>query len=158
MEKKRLLVLYSIFGITVSIATCVILSYAQIRTEKREVLLTTSFTIEAGEQKFKAFYLSSPAEGFLIHYNVSIGSIKFSPWPASSFEDSLGYIDHYINETTVEKRQVWFFEGNNGGVGCSVGDTDQVWYIQFYNEDPYAKEVNIQITRFWHVPIYQSWT
>ncbi len=157
MKKKRLLI-YSIFSLTVFVATCVILSYAQIRAEKREVLLIASFTIEAGERKFKAFYLSAPADGFFIDYNVSIGSIKFSPWPASSFEDSLGYFDYYINETTVEKRQVWFFEGNNGCVGGSVGDADQVWYIQFYNEDSYEKEVHIQVTKFWEVPIYQSWT
>ncbi len=121
--------------------------------EKKEVLLTTSFTIGPKEQKFKAFYLSAPAEEFEIEFNVSRGSIKFSPWQACMFEESLGYFDYYINETTVEKRQVWFFEGNNGTAGCSIdpiNDTNQIWYIHFYNEDSYEKEVHIQVTKVWH--------
>ena len=104
--------------------------------EKKEVLLTTSFTIGPKEQKFKAFYLSAPAEEFEIEFSVS-----------------RGYFDYYINETTVEKRQVWFFEGNNGTAGCSIdpiNDTSQIWYIHFYNEDSYEKEVHIQVTKVWH--------
>jgi len=128
--------------------------YAQaLSVDRKQVLLTTSFKIGAKEQKFKAFYLSAPAEEFLIDFNVSMGSIKFSPWQASLFENSLGYFDYYINETTVEKHQVWFFEGNNGTAGCGIDpikDTNQIWYIHFFNEDSYEKEVYIQITKVWH--------
>ena len=113
-------------------------AYAQAASaEKREVLLATTFNIGAQEQKFKAFYLSAPAKEFDIEFNVSSGSIKFSPWQTSLFEQSLGYFD-YHNGTAVEKRQVWFFEGNNGTAGCivdSTKDVNQVWYILFFNED-----------------------
>jgi len=124
-------------------------------TERREVLLTTSFTIGGQEQKVKAFYLSAPAEGFDITFNVSKGSIKFSPFPAELFEDSLGYFEHYINETTVEMVQPWFFEGNNGTAGSSTEDVNQVWYLLFYNEDSYEKEVRVEVTKIWQN--YQSW-
>lgn len=155
MRIKRVLK-YGMFGLMVFLASFVALIYATGSTERREVLLTTSFTIMGQEQKFKAFYLSAPAEGVYIAFNVSEGSIKFSPWGADSFEDSLGWIDYY-NGTEVEKRQVWFFEGNNGTAGCSGDGENMVWYIHFYNEDSYKKEVHIQVTKFWHEPNYQSW-
>jgi len=156
MQKKKVPV-YSMLGLTVFITTSIILSYAWTYTEKREVLLTTSFTIEGGEQGFRAFYLPKPAEGFEIKINVSIGSIKFSPFSAQEFEETLGYHQHYINETTVEVVQPWFFEGNNGTAGCSTDDADQVWYILFYNEDSYEKEIQIQITKVWKEQNCQSW-
>jgi len=128
-------------------------AYAQaVSAEKREVLRTETFTIGAGEQKFKAFYLPAPAEEFDIMFNVSEGSIKFSPWQAIMFEDSLGYFE-YHNGTGVEKHQVWFFEGNNGTAGCGIDaakDVDQVWYILFYNEDSFEKEVSFQVVKIWH--------
>jgi hypothetical protein len=155
MQKKRLLI-YGMFGLMVFLVSFVILVHALAYAEKREVLLTTSFTIGRQEQKVKAFYLSAPAEGFEVMFNVSSGSIKFSPWQACTFEDSLGYFE-YHNGTAVEKRQVWFFEGNNGTAGCSTEDVNQVWYLHFYNEDSYEKEVHIQITKVWHEQNYQSW-
>jgi len=156
MQKKKAPV-YSMLGLTVFIATSIILSYAWTYTEKREVLLTTSFTIEGGEQKFKAFYLSAPAEGFEIKINVSNGSIKFSPFSAREFEETLGYHQHYINETTVEMVQPWFFEADNGTAGCSTDDANQVWYLLFCNEDSYGKEIQIQITKVWKEQNYQTW-
>lgn len=141
-------------GLGISLAVAV---YALTPTERRGVLYTTSFTLGGQEQVFKAFYLSAPAESFEIAFNVSNGSVKFSPWLASQFEKSLGWFDYYVNETTVEKRQVWFFEGKNGTAGCCGDSVNQVWYIQFYNEDPYEKEVRIQITKIWHISSYQSW-
>jgi len=156
MQKKRVLI-YGMLGLTVFIASLVALVYGLTYIEKREVLLTTSFTIGGQEQKFKAFYFSAPAKGFEIAFNVSSGSIKFSPFPAKQFEESLGYFEHHINETTVELVQAWFFEGNNGTAGCSTEDVNQVWYILFYNEDSYEKEVYIQINKVWHEQNYQSW-
>jgi len=121
--------------------------YAQaISTEKREVLLTTTFKIGAGEQKFKAFYLSAPAERFDIEFNVLSGSIKFSAWQASVFENSLGYFE-YNNGTAVEKRQVWFYEGNNGTAEYAGDSVNEIWYIHFYNEDSYEKEVYLKVTK-----------
>ena len=155
MQKKRVLI-YGMLGLTVFMASLVALVYGLTYIEKREVLLTTSFTIGGQEQKFKAFYFSAPAKGFEIAFNVSSGSIKFSPWEACIFEDSLGYFE-YHNGTAVEKRQVWFFEGNNGTAGCSTEDVNQVWYILFYNEDSYEKQVYIQINKVWHEQNYQRW-
>jgi len=155
MQKKRVLI-YGMLGLAVFIASLAVLVYGLTYIEKREVLLTTSFTIGGQEQKFKAFYFSAPAKGFEIAFNVSSGSIKFSPWEACIFEDSLGYFE-YHNGTAVEKRQVWFFEGNNGTAGCSTEDVNQVWYILFYNEDSYEKQVYIQINKVWHEQNYQRW-
>ena len=127
-------------------------AYAQaVSAEKREVLLTTSFKIAAGEQKFTAFYLSAPADGFEIKFNVSSGSIKFSPWDAHTFENTLGWFE-YHNGTGYEKHQVWFFEGNNGTAGGSIQstNTNQIWYIHFYNEDSYEKIIYLQVTKVWH--------
>ena len=155
MQKKRVLI-YGMLGLAVFIASLAVLVYGLTYIEKREVLLTTSFTIGGQEQKFKAFYFSAPAKGFEIAFNVSSGSIKFSPWEACIFEDSLGYFE-YHNGTAVEKHQVWFFEGNNGTAGCSTEYVNQVWYIFFYNEDSYEKQVYIQINKVWHEQNYQSW-
>jgi len=125
--------------------------YAQASSaEKRQVLRRETFKIEAGEQKFKAFYLSAPADSFEVTWNVSKGSVKLSPWQATIIEDSHGYFDHYINETTVEKVQTWFFEGNNGTAGCVGADVNQIWYIFFYNEDSYEKEISFQVVKVWH--------
>jgi len=127
--------------------------FAAASAERKQVLLTTTFKISAQEQKFKAFYLSAPAERFDIDFSVSQGSIKCSPWQATIIEDSHGYFDRYVNETTVEKVQTWFFNENNGTAGCvidSTKDVNQVWYILFLNEDSYEKEVNLQVTKAWH--------
>jgi len=139
-------------GFILSLATWQVY-FAAASAEKKQVLLTTSFKIAAQEQKFKAFYLSAPAEEFDIELNVSQGSIKFSPWQAHIIEDDHGYFDRYVNETTVEKVQTWFFDLDNGTVGCSIDskqDVNQVWYILFLNEDSYEKEVHLQVTKVWH--------
>ena len=94
--------------------------YAQaVSAEKREVLRTETFKIGAGEQKFKAFYLSAPADEFEVTWNVSKGSIKWSAWQARIIEDDHGYFDHWVNETTVEKVQAWFYDQNNGTTSYS---------------------------------------
>lgn len=157
MSTKKVLKLSSLglivllVGIGVSLTAWYVYALA-VSAEKRQVLRSETLKIAGGEQKFKAFYLSAPAEEFHIMFNVSEGSIRFSPWQAIMFEDSLGYFD-YHNGTGVEKRQVWFFEGNNGTAGCSIDpakDVDQVWYILFYNEDSFEKEVSFQVVKVWH--------
>jgi hypothetical protein len=129
-------------------------AYAQaLSTERKQVLLSTSFKIGAGEEKFKVFYLSTPCEIFYFKWNVSQGSIKAShPWQASEFEDDLGYVDVYVNETKVEKIHTWFWNENNATIGGGVEqkDMNQVWYLQFYNEDSYEKEVYLEVTKVWH--------
>jgi hypothetical protein len=150
MQKKRVLT-FGLFGLMVFLGGFAVFVHAwNVYTEKREVLLTTSFKLEGGEQRFTAFYLSAPAEAFYVKFNVSSGSIKFSHWDAVTFEDSLGYFE-YHNGTAVEMRQVWFFEGNNGTVGCGIPpeSVNMVIYLHFYNEDPYEKEVHLQVTKVW---------
>ena len=157
MPRKRVLI-YGLLGLVVFLMSCAFLVYAWTYTEKREVLLTKTLKIGGQEQKFTAFYLSGPAEAFYVTFNVSSGSIKFSPWDAPLFEDSLGYFE-YHNGTGVEMRQIWLFEGNNGTAGCSIGpeSVNMVIYLNFYNEDPYEKEIYIQVTKAWQEPNYQSW-
>ena len=158
MSRKRLLA-YGIIGLMVFLTGFVVLLNALAYTKKTEVILTTSFKIGGQEQKFKSFYLSAPAKEFDVTFNVSRGPIKFSPWPACVFEDSLGYFEYY-NESGVEKRQVWFFEGNNGtagGVIDPIKDVNQVWYLHFYNEDSYEKEVHVQVIKVWYEQNYLSW-
>jgi hypothetical protein len=158
MSAKKTLKHYAFYfvvflaGFTLSVAAWQVY-LAAASTERRQVLLTTTFKIGAQEQKFKAFYLSAPADEFLIQFNVSVGSVKMSPWQAHIIEDDHGYFDYYVNETTVEKRQVWFFNEHNATIGCNVDsttDVNQIWYVHFYNEDSYEKEVSLQVTKVWH--------
>jgi hypothetical protein len=53
--------------------------------------------------------------------------------------------------------QPWFFEGNDGTAGCSGEGGNEVWYLLFYNEDSYEKEIHMQVTKVWRVQNYQSW-
>jgi len=68
-------------------------SFAISSTQKAKIILATTFVIGAGEQKFRAFYLPEPNEGFQVAYNVSEGKIKWSFSPASIFEETLGYLE-----------------------------------------------------------------
>jgi hypothetical protein len=58
----------------------------------------------------------------------------------------------YVNETKVEKIHTWFWNENNATIGGGVEqkDMNQVWYLQFYNEDSYEKEVYLEVTKVWH--------
>jgi hypothetical protein len=128
-------------------------AYAQtLSAEKRQVLRSETFKIAAGEQKFKAFYLSAPLESFEVSWNVSEGSIKWSAWKASIIEDDHGYFDYWVNETTMEKVQTWFWNENHGtvGIGGTPTPVNEIWYLHFYNEDSYEKEVSFQVAKIWH--------
>lgn len=139
--------------LVVGVVVSLISWYAYAQTlERTEVLRTETFKIAAGEQKFKAFYLSAPADLFRVTWNVSSGSIKWSSWQAHFIEDDHGYFDKWINETSVEKVQTWFWNENKGTVTCGIEqqDVNQIWYIHFYNEGSYEKEVTFQIVKVWH--------
>jgi hypothetical protein len=138
-------------GVGVSLAAWY--AYGQaVSAERRQVLRAETFTIGAGEQKFKAFYLSTPIESFEVTWNVSEGSIKWSAWKASIIEDDHGYFDYWVNETTVEKVQTWFWNENHGtvGLGPTPIPVNEIWYLHFYNEDSYEKEVSFQVVKIWH--------
>jgi len=145
---------YALFGLLTFLTSCAILTCALAYTETSEVVFTATFVIGGHYQKFKAFALPAPAEGYEIALNVSSGSIKFTEYPAPEFEDSLGYFANYVNGAAGPV-QTWLHEGNSGTV--TVAASDPLWYLQFCNDDAYEKEVHVQVTKFWHEPNYQSW-
>lgn len=160
MSKKRLLVGFAFFLLGL-LASSIVLAYSVPYSEKREVLLDTSFNIEGGEhEKFRGFYLSAPAEEFVISVSVSDGFINFSAWHDHVIEDSLGYFD-YHNGTAVEKIQVWFFSVDNGdvpfGLQYNPESLNRIWYVQFCNPDSYEKEVDLKVTKIWHEPVNPMW-
>ena len=114
-------------------------------SEKTQILLEKTLTIESGEQKFTAFYLPEPNETFQVNANVSQGEIKCSIFNAGIFEDTQGYYDTYDENGTLVKAQYWLYEGSNLGIGAST-ETAETYYLLFYNEDSYDKEVVIQVT------------
>jgi hypothetical protein len=34
---------------------------------------------------------------------------------------------------------------------------NMVWYLNFYNQDSYEKEVHIEVTKVWEEQNYQGW-
>lgn len=160
MTRKRLLVGFT-FVLLGLLASSIVLAYSVPYSEKREVLLDTSFNIEGGEhEKFRGFYVSAPAEAFVISISVSEGFVNFSAWEDRQFEDSLGYFD-YHNGTAVEKIQVWLFSVDNGdatfGLEGNPESLNRIWYVQFSNPDSYEKEVDLKVTKIWHEPVNPMW-
>lgn len=133
--------------------------YAFAYTEKREVIYSNTLTIEGQEVKFRAFYLSAPAGLFEVKLTVSEGTIKWTPHSAVMFEDTLGWFPRRITENTFGKIQRWVCETDDGMVKWSVDpeNVNMVWYINFYNEDDYEKEVQIEITKVWETQNYKEW-
>ena len=159
MQKMRL-IKFCMFGLLIVIVSFATLAYAMTVTEKREGLLTTSFKLDGGEQMFTAVYLPAPADSIDVKVSVSKGTMKFQPYPdAKTFEGSLGYVQSRINETSVEMVQYWLFEVDNKTICCSVSneDANQIWYLNFLNEDSYEKEVNLELTKVWNSHNYQDW-
>ena len=160
MKRKRLLVglIFILLGL---FASSIVLAHSVPYSEKREVLLDTSFEIEGGEhEKFRGFYVSAPADYLVISVSVSEGFVNFSAWEDCLFEDSLGYFD-YHNGTAVEKIQVWFFSVDKGdatyGLANNPESLNKIWYVQFCNPDSYEKEVDLKVTKIWHEPVNPMW-
>jgi len=157
--KRRLLVglIFILLGL---LASSIVLAHSVPYSEKREVLLDTSFDIEGGEhEKFRGFYLSAPAEDVIISISVSEGFVNFSVWHDRVIEDSLGYFD-YHNGTGYEKIQVWLLSVNEGDLPMSVSDDfyiNRIWYVQFCNPDSYEKEVDLKVTKIWYEPVNPMW-
>ena len=159
MRKLRTLK-FGVFGLLFALVACATIVYALSYTTNRELLLTTSFKLEGGKQRFTAFYLSAPATGFEVKFNVSSGTVKYSPWSAELFEDNQGYWEKRVNETAVDKFQIWFFDVSNETLGHGIDkqhDVNQVWYLHIYNEDSSEKEVYIEVTKMWESQNYQDW-
>jgi hypothetical protein len=159
MHKLRTLK-FGTLCLLVALVACATIVYALSYTENRELLLTTSFKLEGGEQRFTAFYLPAPATAFEVKFKVSSGTVKYSPWHAGLFEENQGYHVKYVNGTAVDKFQIWMFDVGNESIGhgiCPPYDVNKVWYLHFYNEDSYEKEVYIEVTKMWESQNYQDW-
>lgn len=159
MRKMRLLK-FGMFGLLVVIVSFATLAYALTVTEKREVLLTTSFKLDEGEKRFIAVYVPAPMDTVDVTVNVSKGTVKFQPYPdGRRFEESLGYVEKRINETSVEMVQYWMLEVENETTGCASTPNfeNNVWYLYFLNEDSYEKEVNLEVSKVWNSQNYQDW-
>jgi len=159
MRKMRLMK-FGMFGLLIVIVSFATLAYALTVMEKRELLLTTSFKLDGGEQRFTAVYVPAPMDTIDVKVSVSKGTVKFQPYPdAKRFEDSLGYVQKRINETSFEMIQYWQFEIDNDTIGCCSNPKfeNQVWYLNFLNEDSYEKEVDLEVTKVWNSHNYQDW-
>ena len=159
MQKLRTLK-FGILALLIVLLSGATIVYAFGYTENRELLLTTSFKLEGGEQRFTAFYLAAPATAFEVKFKVSNGTVKYSPWVADLFEDNQGYHVKIVNGTIVDKFQIWWFEVDDETLGHGIApqhDLNKVWYLHFYNEDSYEKQVYIEVTKLWESQNYQDW-
>jgi hypothetical protein len=133
--------------------------YALAYSEKREVIYSNTIKIEGGEVKFRAFYLSAPAGLFEVKLSVSKGTIKWTPHSAVMFEDTLGWFPCRINGKPFGTIQRWVCETDSGITkwGVDPENVNMVWYLNFYNQDSYEKEVHIEVTKVWEEQNYQVW-
>ncbi|MCJ7721567.1 hypothetical protein MUO98_04085 [Candidatus Bathyarchaeota archaeon] len=116
---------------------------------KHETPYTETLKIGGNGQTFKAFYLSASALMFEVNLSVSKGSIKWAPYSATLFEDTLELFPYRIDSATVDVIQGWECETHNGKVKWRVDpeNLNQVWYLSFLNEDSYEKEVYVEVTK-----------
>ena len=158
MQKKNAIKI-GVFVSMIVLASLASVMYAMAYTEKREVIYSNTIKIEGQEVKFRAFYLPAPAGLFEVKLSVSKGTIKWTPHSAVMFEDTLGWFPCRINGRSFGTIQRWVCETDNGIVRCSVDpeNVNMVWYLNFYNQDQYEKEVYIEVTRVWEAQKYNDW-
>ena len=147
-----------ILGLMIVFGSLASVMYALAYTEKREGIYSNTITIEGGEVMFRAFYLSAPAGLFEVKLSVSEGTIKWTPHSAVIFEDTLGWFPCRINGRPFGTIQRWVCETDNGIVkwGVDPENVNMVWYLNFYNQDSYEKEVHIEVTKVWEEQNYQE--
>ena len=158
MQKKNAFKI-GVLGVLLVLSSLASVMYALAYTQKREVVYSNTITVGAGEVKFRGFYLSDPAVLFEVKLKVSEGSIKWTPHSAVMFDDTLGWFPKRIDENTFGKIQRWVCETSEGTVKWSVDpeNVDMVWYINFFNEDDYDKEIQIEITKVWEAQNFNDW-
>ncbi len=141
------------------LASLASLMYALAYTINKEVLYTETFKIEGQTQTYKTFYLSAPATTFEVKLTVSEGTIKWTPYSAELFEATFGSLQPQLEEAAYSGIQGWECETGNGIVKWRIGpeNLNQVWYLNFFNEDSCEKEVNIKVTKVWSGQNYQDW-
>ena len=157
--QKKIAIKIGIIAVMIVLGSLPSVMYAVAYTEKREVVYTNTITIGAEEVKFRGFYLSAPAGLFEVKLKVSNGTIKWTPHSAVMFDDTLGWFPRRITQDTFGKIQRWVCETDDGTVKWSVDpeNVNMVWYINFYNEDNYEKEVQIEITKVLEAQNYNDW-
>ena len=74
------------------------------------------------------------------------------------FEDTLGWFPCRIGGGLFGTIQRWVCETDNGIVkwGVEPENVNMVWYLNFYNQDSYEKEVHIEVTKVWEEQNYQE--
>ena len=62
-------------------------------------------------------------------------------------------------EATFDSVQGWECETDNGIVKWRIDpeNLNQVWYLSFFNEDSYEKEVTVEVTKVWSEQNIQDW-
>lgn len=160
MQKKTTIKI-GILALLLILSSLASVMYALAYTEKRELIYSNTLTIEGKDVKFRGFYLSAPAGVFEVKVTVSKGTIKWTPHSAVMFEDTLGWFPCIITGKSFGTIQRWVCESeNNDIVRWSVDpeNLDMVWYINFYNQDNFEKEVHIEVTKIWEEQNYHDWT
>ena len=147
------------FGVLIVLGLFASVMYALAYSEKREVIYTDTITVEAGEVKFKSFYMPEPAGPFEVKLSVSKGTIKWTPHSAVMFEDTLGWFPCKVGDKMMGKIQRWVCETDNGAVRWDVDpeNVNMMWYINFFNQDYYDKEVHIEVAKVWEEQNYKDW-
>ena len=86
---------------------------------------------------------------FEVKLSVSKGNVKWAPYAATLFEDTLELFPYRIDSATVDVIQGWEYETHNGTVKWRVDpeNLNQVWYLSFLNEDSYEKEDYVEVTK-----------
>jgi len=158
MQKKNAIKI-GVFALLLVVSSLASVMYALAYTEKREVIYSDTITIEGKEVKFTSFYLSAPAVLFEVKLTVSKGTIKWTPHSAVMFEDTLGWFPCRVSGKSFGTIQRWICETDNGSVRWSVDqeNVDMMWYLNFYNQDSYEKEVHIEVTKVWELQNYNDW-
>lgn len=133
--------------------------YALAYNVKREIIYTNTLTIGAQQQNFRAFYLSEPAVMFEVKLTVSEGTIKWSPYSEALFDSTFDSFHSQVNQSTYGTLQGWECETGNGTVNWRIDseNLNQIWYLCFFNEASYEKEVTVEVTKLWSEQNYLDW-
>ena len=158
MQKKNVIRI-GILAFLLVVSSLASVMYALAYTEKREVIYSDTITIDEKEVKFTSFNLSAPAVLFEVKLTVSKGTIKWTPHSAVMFEDTLGWFPFIVSGKSFGTIQRWVCETGNGSVRWTVEqeNVDMLWYLNFYNQDAYEKEVHIEVTKVWESQNYNDW-
>ena len=75
------------------------------------------------------------------------------------FEDTLGWFPCRVSGTPFGTIQILVCETDNEIVRWNVDseNVNMVWYLNFYNQDQYEKEVYIEVTKVWEAQNYNDW-